>query len=93
MLDEPLVKVKNLQVEFQTKGGMVLGVEDLSFHINPGETVCVVGESGSGKSVSSLSLMRLVEFGGGKISNGSIMFNNKSSLSDLSKQDQKPPHY
>ena len=57
MLDEPLVKVKNLQVEFQTKGGMVLGVEDLSFHINPGETVCVVGESGSGKSVSSLSLM------------------------------------
>ena len=89
MLDEPLVKVKNLQVEFQTKGGMVFGVEDLSFHINPGETVCVVGESGSGKSVSSLSLMRLVEFGGGKISNGSIMFNNKSSLSDLSKQDQR----
>ena len=89
MLDEPLVKVKNLQVEFQTKGGMVFGVEDLSFHINPGETVCVVGESGSGKSVSSLSLMRLVEFGGGKISNGSIMFNNKSSLSDLSRQDQR----
>ena len=89
MLDEPLVKVENLQVEFQTKGGMVLGVEDLSFHINPGETVCVVGESGSGKSVSSLSLMRLVEFGGGKISNGSILFNKGERLTDLSAEDQK----
>ena len=89
MLDEPLVKVENLRVEFQTKGGMVLGVEDLSFHINPGETVCVVGESGSGKSVSSLSLMRLVEFGGGKISNGSILFNKGERLADLSTEDQK----
>ena len=89
MLDEPLVKVENLQVEFQTKGGKVLGVEDLSFQINPGETVCVVGESGSGKSVSSLSLMRLVEFGGGKISKGSIMFASKTGLSELSEQDQK----
>ena len=89
MLDEPLVKVENLQVEFQTKGGMVLGVEDLSFHINPGETVCVVGESGSGKSVSSLSLMRLVEFGGGKISNGSILFNKGERLTDLSAEDQR----
>ena len=89
MLDAPLVKVENLQVEFQTKGGMVLGVEDLSFHINPGETVCVVGESGSGKSVSSLSLMRLVEFGGGKISNGSILFNKGERLTDLSAEDQK----
>ena len=89
MLDGPLVKVENLQVEFQTKGGMVLGVEDLSFHINPGETVCVVGESGSGKSVSSLSLMRLVEFGGGKISNGSILFNKGERLTDLSVEDQK----
>ena len=47
-------------------------------------------ESGSGKSVSSLSLMRLVEFGGGKISNGSIMYiANKSGSNDLSKEDPK----
>ena len=50
------------------------GVEDVSFDINPGETVCVVGESGSGKSVSSLSLMRLVEYGGGEIAGGKLMF-------------------
>ena len=82
MLDDtskssPLVSIENLRVEFSTKDGPVIGVEDVSFSINPGETVCVVGESGSGKSVSSLSLMRLVEFGGGKISGGRIMFDRR----------------
>ena len=82
MLDEtanttPLVSIENLRVEFSTKDGPVVGVEDITFSINPGETVCVVGESGSGKSVSSLSLMRLVEFGGGKITNGRIMFDRR----------------
>ncbi|AMY69616.1 ABC transporter ATP-binding protein [Frigidibacter mobilis] len=70
----PLVAIRNLRVEFETNDGMVLGVEDVSFDIAPGECVCVVGESGSGKSVSSLSLMRLVEFGGGEISGGSLLF-------------------
>ena len=73
----PLVSIENLRVEFSTKDGPVVGVEDITFSINPGETVCVVGESGSGKSVSSLSLMRLVEFGGGKITNGRIMFDRR----------------
>ena len=57
MPDGSIAKIENLRVEFQTKSGTVVGVEDVSFEINPGETVCVVGESGSGKSVSSLSLM------------------------------------
>ena len=73
----PLVSIENLRVEFATKDGPVMGVEDISFSINPGETVCVVGESGSGKSVSSLSLIRLVEFGGGRISGGRIMFDRR----------------
>ncbi|MEE4189699.1 MAG: ABC transporter ATP-binding protein, partial [Roseobacter sp.] len=70
----PIAQIKGLRVEFQTKDGPVVGVENVSFHINPGETVCVVGESGSGKSVSSLSLMRLVEFGGGAITAGELLF-------------------
>jgi len=52
MLDDavqPIAEFQNLRVTFQTKAGEVIGVEDLSFQINPGETVCVVGESGSGK--------------------------------------------
>ena len=67
----------------KTNSGLVVGVEDVSFHINPGETVCVVGESGSGKSVSSLSLMRLVEFGGGRIATGRLNF----TLADGQQQD------
>ncbi|QUJ75076.1 ABC transporter ATP-binding protein [Sulfitobacter albidus] len=74
-VQEPIARIDRLRVEFQTKDGPVVGVEDVSFDINPGETVCVVGESGSGKSVSSLSLMRLVEFGGGDIAGGKMIFN------------------
>jgi len=70
--ERPLVSIQNLRVEFETNDGIVVGVEDISFEIKPGETVCVVGESGSGKSVSSLSLMRLVEFGGGRIAGGQL---------------------
>ncbi|MEM1065194.1 MAG: ABC transporter ATP-binding protein [Pseudomonadota bacterium] len=77
MLDQPIASIENLRVEFETKDGKVVGVEDVSFSINAGETVCVVGESGSGKSVSSLSLMRLVEFGGGEIAGGQLVFDRR----------------
>ena len=73
----PIARIEKLRVEFETKDGKVVGVEDVSFDIGPGETVCVVGESGSGKSVSSLSLMRLVEFGGGEIAGGELLFNRR----------------
>ena len=72
-----IAEIQGLRVEFQTKDGPVIGVSNVSFNIKSGETVCVVGESGSGKSVSSLSLMRLVEFGGGEITNGRLLFNRK----------------
>ncbi len=77
MLDQPIAQIRKLRVEFQTKDGPVVGVEDVSFQVHPGETVCIVGESGSGKSVSSLSLMRLVEFGGGKIAGGELLFDRR----------------
>ncbi len=77
MLDEkePLASFENLRVEFDTKDGRVVAVEDISFEIKPKQTVCLVGESGSGKSVSSLSMMRLVEFGGGNLAGGKLIFN------------------
>ena len=77
MLDEnePLASFENLRVEFDTKDGRVIAVEDISFQIKPQQTVCLVGESGSGKSVSSLSMMRLVEFGGGSLAGGKLKFN------------------
>ena len=90
MLDAPhrppaaraLIDIQNLRVEFETSQGTVVGVEDISFSIAPGETVAVVGESGSGKSVSSLSLMRLVEFGGGRIAGGRLEFRRGHGLED-----------
>lgn len=88
MLDDPLIDIRNLRVEFETNSGTVVGAEDVSFKIQPGETLCVVGESGSGKSVSALSMMRLVEFGGGKISKGSLIFKRATGDSvDLAAAD------
>ncbi|GAB5436497.1 ABC transporter ATP-binding protein [Falsiruegeria mediterranea] len=90
MLDQPIAQIKGLRVEFQTKDGPVVGVEDVSFEVKPGETVCIVGESGSGKSVSSLSLMRLVEFGGGEIAGGKLLFDRRDGGEmDLADADQE----
>ena len=85
----PLVAVDDLRVEFKTDGGTIVAVDGVSFSIDPGETVCLVGESGSGKSVTSLSLMRLVEFGGGRISGGKLKFAPRTGDSvDLAKASQ-----
>jgi len=85
----PLVAVDDLRVEFKTDGGTIVAVDGVSFSIDPGETVCLVGESGSGKSVTSLSLMRLVEFGGGRISGGELKFTSRTRDSvDLAKASQ-----
>jgi ABC-type glutathione transport system ATPase component len=70
----PLLAVEGLRVEFKTEGATIVAVDGVSLSIDPGETVCLVGESGSGKSVTSLSVMRLVEFGGGRISEGVLKF-------------------
>ena len=81
--------VDGLRVEFKTDGGTIVAVDGVSFSIDPGETVCLVGESGSGKSVTSLSLMRLVEFGGGRISGGKLKFTSRTGDSvDLAKASQ-----
>lgn len=92
MPDQPLAQFDRLRVEFETRDGPVVGVEDMSFDVRPGETVCVVGESGSGKSVSALALMRLVEFGGGSITGGRLMFDGGDSAgapTDLARASQR----
>lgn len=88
MLDNaPIADIRNLKVEFQTKGGTVHAVKGMSLEISSGETVCIVGESGSGKSVTSLSLMRLVGYGGGKITEGEMFFDTEASgVEDLAQR-------
>lgn len=78
-VSEPIVTIENLRVRF----GDTVAVKDVSLAVNPGETVCIVGESGSGKSVTCLSLMRLVEFGGGTIEAGRLILNRDGGAMDL----------
>lgn len=73
-----ILEVKNLVTGYRGKNGTVRAVDGVSFHIEEGETICIVGESGSGKSVTSLSVMRLVEFENGEIMEGSIIFRNEN---------------
>jgi len=84
----PVLAVDRLTVEFATTDRVVTAVRDLSFHIDRGETIAVVGESGSGKSVTALSVMRLVEHGGGRIVAGRIAFARPGGTSvDLAAAD------
>lgn len=75
-----LVEFKNLKTYFYTGGGIVKAVNDVSFNIREGETVCVVGESGCGKSVTAMSLMKLIPNPPGKIVGGEILFNGRDIL-------------
>ncbi len=73
-----LLEVNNLTVEFGKNKKLVKAVDNISFSIKQGETLGIVGESGSGKTVSSLSLMQLIQTPPGRISSGEIRF--KSAL-------------
>ena len=75
--EQGVIQVSDLSVSFKTADGVVEAVKDLSFHVGTGETLAIVGESGSGKSVTSLSLMRLVEFGNGRITQGKILLRRR----------------
>ena len=77
--DRPLLEVENLQTHFGTVDGVVRAVEGLSFHIDAGETLAIVGESGCGKSVTSMSILRLIQEPPGKIA-GSIRFQGRELL-------------
>jgi len=72
MQDTRVVQVDDLTVQFHTPEGTVQAVRKLSFHVDRGQTLAIVGESGSGKSVTSLALMRLIEYGGGRIVSGDL---------------------
>jgi glutathione transport system ATP-binding protein len=75
--EAPLLDVRDLTVTFPSDSGIVTAVAALDLTIAPGETVALVGESGSGKSVTALSILRLVEFGGGVIASGSLRFRGR----------------
>ena len=76
--DRNVLEVQGLTVRFDTSERSVVAVKDLGFHVRAGEVLVIVGESGSGKSVTSLSVMRLIEHGGGTIASGKISFTRRN---------------
>jgi oligopeptide/dipeptide ABC transporter ATP-binding protein len=79
-MEQTLLEVNNLQTYFYTDGGIVKAVDDVSFTIHSGKTLGVVGESGCGKSITSLSIMQLVETPPGKIVGGEILYHGENLL-------------
>ncbi len=78
-MTDNILEVNHLSTQFPTRAGVVKAVNDVSFVIERGSTLALVGESGSGKSVTSLSLMRLVQ-PPGEITAGAILFNGKDLM-------------
>jgi peptide/nickel transport system ATP-binding protein len=70
-MTEPLLQVRNLRVEFPTRRGTLLAVDDISFSIAPGEVLGVVGESGAGKSLTGAAVIGLLE-PPGRIARGEV---------------------
>ncbi|NNG05573.1 MAG: ABC transporter ATP-binding protein, partial [Inquilinus sp.] len=68
---DPLLSVRNLRIEFPTRRGTLVAVDDVSFDIEPGEVLGVVGESGAGKSLTGTAIIGLLE-PPGRIAGGSI---------------------
>jgi len=87
-MNTPLLELKDLHTSFHTEGGTVTAVNNVSFSINPGETVCIVGESGCGKSVMALSIMQLLS-DSGEITDGQILFNGSNLLEKTKKEMRK----
>jgi len=77
---DALLVVEHLTVEFRTEQGTNRVVEDVSFHVRPGEVLGLVGESGSGKTVSSLAALRLLPSPPGRIVGGRIRFGDTDIL-------------
>ena len=75
----PLLEIKGLKTHFFTQDGTVKAVDGVTFEIGHGQTLGVVGESGCGKSITSLSVMRLIERPG-KIVDGEIALNGDNLL-------------
>ncbi|WP_413289095.1 ABC transporter ATP-binding protein [Bdellovibrio sp. HCB337] len=78
-MSETLLEVKNLKTRFNTDDGTFYAVDDVSFVVKKGQTLGIVGESGCGKSVTSLSVMRLIQ-APGKIESGEISYKGKNLL-------------
>lgn len=86
-----LLSIQSLAIAFKAGKEMTNVVSDISYDLQKGETLGIVGESGSGKSVSSMAVMGLNRYSGGKVTEGKIIFDSptlgKVDLVNLSEKD------
>ncbi|MFE5321789.1 dipeptide ABC transporter ATP-binding protein [Paenibacillus sp. NPDC056579] len=75
---KPLLDIQKLSVDFQTPDGSLNAVNEVCITIDSGEIVCLVGESGSGKTITSLSIMRLIDYDNGRVTKGDILLDGQS---------------
>jgi peptide/nickel transport system ATP-binding protein len=80
LADEPLLRVEDLRVAFQTEDGVVKAVDGITYEVGRGRTLGVVGESGSGKTVAAMTILGLTRAQGAKIT-GRVIFEGHDLLS------------
>ncbi len=85
---KPLIRVRNLRIYFYTYAGVVKAIEDVSFTIYEGETLCLVGETGCGKTVTSRALTRLIK-PPGRIVSGEIVYYSPRGVVDILKLSEE----
>lgn len=85
---EYLLEVKGLTTQFNSKQGPLTVVDNVDFNVKKGEVMGIVGESGCGKSVTSLSILQLLDKAG-EIKNGQILFQNINLLTKNVKEMRK----
>jgi len=76
----PLLAVEHLSVRFHTERGPVQAVDDVSFHVDAGETLAILGESGSGKSVAAGAIMDILDRPPAEITSGRVLFEGRDLL-------------
>jgi peptide/nickel transport system ATP-binding protein len=87
IMTEPVLSVRNLRVEFPTRRGTLIAVDDVSFDIAPGEVLGVVGESGAGKSLTGSAIIGLIE-PPGRIAGGEILLGGQP-ISNLRHEEMR----
>ncbi len=90
----PLLEVKDLEVEFRIRRGVVKASNLVSYKVDSGETLAIVGESGSGKTVSAQAIMGIIDSPPGFVTGGEILYRGKDLLkmSEKERRDIRGDH-